>query len=84
MRIPHTKPGAAGAAGQTPEQRKLLRAIYNKQREVQMVEEQLEKAADLSAPSIKVLQNLKAAHEAALAKLLEAAPEKITAKGEAE
>lgn len=96
MRIPPTpRPAgavAAAAASQTPEERKLLRAILSKQREVQLVEAQLDKAAGLSALSIKVLQNLKAAHETALAKLLAAATalefEKAeaaaAAKGEAE
>ena len=58
-------------------------AIASKQAAVSKVQEQID-SGKFGAPSLAVLRNLKAAHEAALAKLLESAPEKVTAKGEAE
>ena len=58
-------------------------AIASKQAAVSKVQEQID-SGKFGEASLAVLRNLKAAHEAALAKLLAAAPEKVTAKGEAE
>lgn len=62
---------------------KRLRTIATRQRLLDSTNAQLQMAG-WTASGIAVLQKLKAAHEAALAKLLAAAPEKVTAKGEAE
>ena len=58
-------------------------AIASKQSAIRKVQEQIDKGV-FSDASIAVLRKLKAAHEASLAKLLADAPEKVTAKGEAE
>lgn len=67
----------------TQEDRKLLRAIEHRRKEIAKVQTLLENPS-YSARIITAYQSILRGHEIVLAKLLAAAPEKVTAKGEAE
>lgn len=67
----------------TQEERKLLRAIEHRRKEIAKVKALLENPR-YSGRIVTAYQSILRGHETVLAKLLATAPEKVTAKGEAE